>query len=89
MKPSAIHLLITVFFYMYYTYLWLDKYLYTGKPGWNGYNLFIMTAITAPAFIFYHLLSIGYSIRNKEKSILIINVVGLVLCLLHVAAVLS
>ena len=49
MRPSAVHLLITISFYMYYTYLWLDKYSYTGKPGWNGYNLFMMTAITATA----------------------------------------
>lgn len=89
MKPWQFHLLLTCTICVFYAYLWLDKFSYTGKPGWNGFNLFMMTAFAAPIIIIYHLVSIGYFIRHKDINAVIINLIGISLCLIHVTAVLS
>lgn len=87
MKPWQFHLLLTCTIFVFYAYLWLDKFSYTGKPGWNGFNLFMMTAFAAPIIIIYHLVSIGYSLKQKDRYILTVNLVGLSLCGLHILAV--
>jgi hypothetical protein len=47
----------------------------------------MMTAFAAPIIIIYHLATIGYSVKQKERNILIVKLIGLSLCALHILAV--
>ena len=74
--------------YLFYTYLWINYlWLYTGKAGWKGFELFIDTLCTAPFYIGYHIVIISKSKSNKW--LLYISITGLILCIVHIAAVLQ
>ncbi len=76
--------------YVFYMYLWINYlWLYTGKAGWNGFDMFMNTLFTAPLYIIYHLITIFIAKSNKNKPLLYISITGLLLCIIHVSAVFS
>lgn len=87
-KGWIIHLSIVIAMYSYYLYLWEDFIFYDGKAGWKGFGLFINTLATAPFYIIFHLAVFFISKSAKSKNNSIIGLTGLLLCFIHVCAVL-
>jgi hypothetical protein len=76
--------------YLFYAYLWIDQeFLYDGKAGWRGFQMFMMTSLTAPFYIIYHLCTLFVARSQKNRQIIIISLIGLALCAIHLIAVFS
>lgn len=88
--PWILHIVVLIAMYGYYTYLWIDYlFLYEGKAGWSGFQLYMFTCFTAPFYILYLLLTLFSGIRHKNKRIIITSCTGIALCALHITAVLN
>ncbi|MFP5437456.1 MAG: hypothetical protein ACLGH8_06720 [Bacteroidia bacterium] len=82
--PWKLHIAVLIAMYGYYIYLWVDYlFLYDGKAGWRGFELFMFTCFTAPFYIFYHLYTLHHGIRYKYRHILTISFIGILLCTLQ------
>lgn len=77
-------LLILSCMYGYYTYLWSELILYSGKAGWKGFGFFLGTAVTLPFYIVFHFLCIYVGHRGNNKFVVKANLIGILLYLLHV-----
>jgi len=69
--------------YLFYVYLWAEYLSYTGKPGWKGFTIFIITMYTAPLYFLYHVITIITTRLNKDKVLLVISITGIILCIIH------
>jgi hypothetical protein len=75
--------------YLYYLYLWYNFLFYDGKAGWKGFEIFMMTIFTAPVYFIFHLSVFFISRQAKAKKVMVISLIGIVLCIVHVCAVLG
>jgi len=84
-KNLKLHIIIITLMYGYYGWLWYERLFMTEnvKPAWAGFSLFMNTIFTAPFYIIFHLLAI-YKSWCFNKTIVYINIAGLLLCLLHI-----
>lgn len=88
--PWKLHIAVLIAMYGYYIYLWVDYlFLYDGKAGWRGFELFMFTCFTAPFYILYLLLTLFSGIWHKNKRIIVISCTGIALCALHITTVLN
>jgi len=89
-KRFPLYIAIVATMYMFYAWLWIDEnFLYDGKAGWKGYSLFMCTLFTAPFYTLVHISTIFYTWREKEKKIMKVHIVGLILCIINLLAVLA
>jgi len=88
-KVWKIHLLLNIAMYSYYLYLWIAQYFYTGKAGWKGFEIFMMTLFTAPIYLIYHAIALYFGITTKNKNIIMVTIGGILLCTLHIIAVVN
>ena len=88
-KGWILHLIIVIAMYTYYLSLWYDFIFYDGKAGWNGFEIFTITLLTAPFYFLFHIIAFFISRSNGFKKDKAISVAGLGLCILHACAVLA
>lgn len=91
-SPKRFPLYATVFISMYafYGYLWIDEhFLYTGKAGWKGFDLFIWTMLTGLFYFAIHTLFIFFGWLKENKKMMRTHIVGLILFAVHVIAIFS
>src|SRR4051812_23055404 len=90
-KNLKLHIIVITVMYAYYGYLWYERLFLSHdiKPAWIGFSLYINTIFTAPFYIIFHLLAIYKSRHMKNKAIVSMNITGLLLCIIHLAKLLS
>ncbi len=91
-SPKRFPLYATVFISMYafYGYLWIDEhFIYTGKAGWKGFDLFMLTMLTGLFYFAIHTLFIFFGWLKENKKMMRTHIVGLILFTVHVIAIFS
>lgn len=89
-KRFPLYMAVVATMYMFYAWLWADDhFFYDGNTGWRGFGLFWYTLFTAPFYILCHIIVIGYAWRENDKNIVKAHVAGLILCAIHIVAMLS
>ncbi|ALM49044.1 hypothetical protein AMR72_09175 [Flavobacterium psychrophilum] len=85
-KNLKLHIIIVSIMYAYYCYLWYDRLFlsHNVKPAWIGFSLLLNTIFTAPFYVIFHILAIYKSWNTKNKTIVCINIIGLLLCIIHI-----
>lgn len=87
-KRFPLYVAIVATMYMFYAWIWVDGiFLYDGKAGWKGFDLFMYTLFTAPFYILCHIIVIAHAWRENDKNIVKAHIAGLVLCGIHLIAV--
>lgn len=83
----TLHLIIMIGMYLFYAYLWADFLFYTGKPGWKGFYIFTMTAMTIPFYFIYYIVLFLIAWLDKDMMFLIQSLVGLLFGIIHLVLV--
>lgn len=65
----TLHLIIIIGMYLFYAYLWADFLFYTGKPGWKGFYIFTMTAMTIPFYFIYYIILFIIAWLDKKQDV--------------------
>lgn len=87
-KPNIPLIVVSVFIFGFYAWLWIDYlYLYNGKAGWRGFNLFMYTCFTAPFYAAFVLYCLYVAIITRNKNLLIIITGSALILSAHLIAV--
>ncbi|MFD2601514.1 hypothetical protein [Flavobacterium suzhouense] len=88
-KKFKLQLVIVTFMYLFYIYLWYDRYymITNVKAAWIGYDLFIYTILTTPLYLIFHSIALFNAKGIENRKIAYLNITGIVLCIAHVILV--